>query len=360
MAVEVAQGANGEAGQVRYALVDVNEASVAILARHARPTFAGRFGDYRAAPAPVIGVGDALSITVWEAASGGLFSAPSIGGVTAGSHSAAIPEQVVARDGAITVPYAARIRVAGLTPPQVERAIVRNLAGKAIEPQALVTVTRSLTNAATVTGEVTNGARVPLSPKGDRILDVIATAGGVRAPVHETFITLSRGSASATVPMQALISSPRENVFVRPNDVLTLVRNPQTFSVFGATGRNAVVTFDALGITLEEAIAKSGGLIGLQSDPEGVFLLRREPAALARQLDPSLQADPGQQEINVVYRANLRDANTYFLARRMAIRDKDILYVASAASTELQKVLALFSMAAQPALTAVSVCGGRC
>ena len=89
-----------------------------------------------------------------------------------------------------------------------------------------------------VTGEVTTGGRVPLTVRGDRILDVVALAGGVRAPVHETFITLSRGGRSVTVPMQALLQQPRENIFVRPADTLTLVRTPQTYSVFGAAGRN--------------------------------------------------------------------------------------------------------------------------
>lgn len=359
LADDISKGATSGEGVARYALVDVNEAAIAVLSRYSAPTFTKLFSDYRGAISPVIGVGDSVAVTVWEAAAGGLFSSPSLGGVTAGSHSAVIPEQIVARDGAITVPYANRVRVAGLTPPEVERSIVRNLTGKAIEPQALVTVTRSVTNSATVTGEVTNGARVPLTAKGDRILDVIAAAGGVRAPVHETFITLNRGNSSATVPMQTLLAQPRENIFVRPNDVLTLVRNPQTFSVFGATGRNAVVTFDALGITLEEAIAKSGGLIGLQSDPEGVFLLRRESPAVARQLDPSFPVS-GNGLVNVVYRINLRDANTYFLARRMQVRDKDMIYVASASSTELAKVLQLFSLVTQPILTGAAICSGRC
>lgn len=355
LADAVAQGGAGDAGQPRYVVVDLSENTVSVLSRYAPPTFLKQFGDYRAAPAPFIGVGDSVAVTIWEAASGGLFSSPSLGGVTAGSHSAVIPEQIVSRDGAITVPYANRVRVAGLTPPEVERAIVRNLTGKAIEPQALVSVTRSITNSATVTGEVTNGARVPLSAKGDRILDVVAAAGGVRAPVHETFITLNRGERTATVPMQALLAHPRENVFVRPNDVLTLVRNPQTFSVFGATGRNAVVTFDALGITLEEAIAKSGGLIDQQANPEGVFLMRREPAALVRLMDPNYAIDPGQREVNVIYRANMREANTYFLARRLSVRDKDIVYVASSPFTEIQKLLTLFNTAASGASAVAAV-----
>ena len=92
-------------------------------------------------------------------------------------------------DGAITVPYAGRVKVAGKTPRQVEQEIVLALTGKAIEPQALVTVTKNIANTVTVVGEVTGGARVPLSARGDRVLDAVATAGGTKAPAYDTFVT---------------------------------------------------------------------------------------------------------------------------------------------------------------------------
>ena len=83
------------------------------------------------------------------------------------------------------------------------------------------------------------GARVSLSPGGDRLLQVIAAAGGAKAPVHETFVRLSRDGVTATIPLEQLVADPAEDIYAQPGDVLTLVRVPQTFSVFGATGRNA-------------------------------------------------------------------------------------------------------------------------
>ena len=68
----------------------------------------------------------------------------------------------------------------------------------------------------------------------------IRTAGGARAPVYETFVRLSRGGVTATIPMELLVSNPAENIYAYPGDVLTLVRLPQSFSVFGATGSGAV------------------------------------------------------------------------------------------------------------------------
>jgi polysaccharide biosynthesis/export protein len=332
----------------RYLTAELDERALAIMGKRPKATLYGRFGDRGAPASTVIGIGDSVQVTIWEAAAGGLFSSAAISGVTAGSHSATIPGQMVGRDGAITVPYAGRVRVVGLTPEQIERTIVAHLVGKAIEPQALVTISNNISNTVTVTGDVTGGARVPLSNAGDRVLDIIATAGGVHAPVHSVFIDLSRGGATARVPMQALLNNPRENVFVRPNDVITVVQEPQTFTVFGAAGRNAQVPFDAAGITLEEAVAKSGGILDNLADPQGVFLLREEPVAVARELDPNYPIAPGVRGVNVVYRVNFSDANTYFTARGVSVHNKDMIYVAASLSNDFYKAMQLFNTVAGP------------
>src|SRR5208282_2602480 len=183
-------------------------------------------------------------------------------GISAGGQgqSATFPDQQVAPDGAITVPYAGRVPAAGRTPAEVQQTIEALLADKALQPQALVIVRKSDANAVTVAGEVVAGARVPLTPGGDRVLQVIAAAGGANAPVYETFVRLSRHGVTATIPLERLIADPAEDIYAQPGDVLTLVRVPQTFSVFGAAGRNAAITFDAEKLTLSEALAKSQGL----------------------------------------------------------------------------------------------------
>lgn len=334
----------------RYMVVPLDARVSSILERESLPSFQGKFGDRRGAPTSVIGVGDTVSVTVWEAASGGLFSSSLMPGVSAGSHSAAIPNQAVGLDGSITVPYAGRVRVVGQTPQQVERIIVERLVGKAIEPQALVTIANNVSNTVSVTGEVTNGSKVPISTRGDRILDVIAAAGGVRAPVHESFIALSRDKTTVKVPMQVLLARPQENIFVRPWDTITVMREPQTFTVFGAAGRNAMVNFDAVGITLEEAIAKAGGLLDAQADPQGVFILRTETVEIARLLNPHYPIEPGMRSANVIYQVNLKDAGNYFLARKFAVHNKDVMYIASAPATQVYKAMQLFNTVAQPAV----------
>lgn len=335
--------AKDDAASGRYEVFDVDPTVTAALAGRSDNTFAGSFGGASGGTSDAIGIGDVVAVTIWEAGNGGLFSAP-MGTLSSGSKSAAIPEQPVSQAGTIVVPYAGSIRAAGRTPDQVKATIEQALAGKAIEPQVLVSVTRPVYNTATVTGEVTTGGRVPLSGRGDRLLDVIAGAGGLRAPAHEIFVQLNRGRQSSRVPLQRVIDNPSENIPIRAGDTISLLRDPQTFTAFGATGRNAEVTFDATGTSLTEALGKVGGLLDGRADPAGVFVFRYEDPAVVRQIRPDSPLLAAGGLIPVVYRINLREPAGLFVARGFEIADKDVLYVTNAPATELQKFLVLLNL----------------
>ena len=344
-----------ENNRVRFDLVDINDNVVTALRAQPHESFHARFKKYGKPPQAKIGIGDSLVVSIWEAAGGGLFGASPTDHVSAGSRSVTIPEQVVGRDGGISVPFAGRVPVAGRLPVEVQHTIEQRLAEKAIEPQVIVTVTKSLANSVTVTGEVVAGARVPLSVRGDRLLDLIAAAGGAKSPVYETFVRLSRDGVTATIPMETLVSDPSENIYAQPGDVLTLVRLPQSFTVFGATGTNAQIPFTAEKMTMVEALAKAGGLQDMRSDPAGVFLFRFEPPRVVNALGrPQLASGP-EGSSPVVYRLDLRDAKSYFLAQRFPLEDKDIIYVANADLNELQKFFTLLNTLTGPIITGVVV-----
>jgi len=339
----------------RFDLVSIDDNVVTTLLALPAESFHVRFKKYGRPPQPKIGIGDSVVVSIWEAAGGGLFGASPTDHVSAGSRSVTIPEQIVARDGGISVPFADRVPAAGRLPVEVQKTIEQRLAEKAIEPQVIVTVTRSLSTSVTVAGEVVTGARVPLSLKGDRLLDLIAAAGGARAPVYETFVRLSRDGITATIPMEALVSDPAENIYAYPGDVLTLVRLPQSFTAFGATGTNMQVNFTAERMTLVEALAKAGGLQDQRSDPAGVFLFRFEPPDIVNALGrPQLQTGPDGSS-PIVYQLDLSDAKSYFLAQRFAMHDKDIIYVANADFNELQKFFSLLNTLTGPIITGIVV-----
>ena len=345
----------GTQADAPYLLVPISDFAIERLAKFPGPSLYGKFGDYRPALEQVVGVGDTLNVTIFEAAGGGLFSQPVSSDQQTGSHTAQLPPQVVQQDGSITVPYAGRIYVVGKTTPQVEKDIVAKLTGKAIEPQVVVTLEKNVSTSVTVTGEaMTQGARVPLSARGDRILDVIADAGGIRTPAYESFIDLMRGNKTVRVPYQTLINSPKENIFARPGDTITVVRYPLTFTAVGATLYNAVVPFEAVGISLEEAIGKAQGLIDQRADPEGVFVLRYEPVAIARGFPGITPAQAALDLVPVVYLINMREPDSFFRARRFAVHDKDIVYVSNSAFSDLQKLFTLIASLEAPATQGIA------
>lgn len=342
--------------QSNYVVTEITPSVIAALRTRPPVGFAQRFGDYRGAVEPRIGVGDTVSVTIWEAGAGGLFTAPlTTEKFSTGSKSATIPNQIVGRDGTITVPFAGAIKVAGKTPEEVQSAIEAALVGKADQPQALVTVLQPVSSSVTVTGEVANGARVPLSMKGDRILDVIAAAGGLRAAVNETTVELSRGGKTASVPLIRIVNDPRENIFVRPGDSLVLVRDPQAFLAYGATGMNAEVPFQSDRLTLAQALVKAGGLLDFRADPSGVFIFRYEPASIARQIAPTSRLIQDASLTPIVYHINMSKPDSLFLIQQFEIQNKDVLYVSNASLTDTQKALQIFNMIASPTATGASI-----
>ena len=330
------------------------------LAPESRPPPSGQPGEFGAPSSPTGRPTDTLRPRGEQrpgagSPSGEAFSLEAAA-AAAGRKPAIIPDQQVGADGAISVPYAGRIPVAGRFPAEVQQAVEARLAEKALEPQALVIVKKSAANAVTVAGEVVAGARVPLSPGGDRLLQIIAAAGGAKAPVHETFVRLSRDGVTATIPLEQLVADPAEDLYARPGDVVTLVRMPQTFSVFGATGRNAEIAFDARNITLGEALAKSQGLRDDLAKPEGVFLFRYEPNSVVRALDQPV-ADESRGGVSpVVYRFNLRDGKTYSLAQDFTVRDKDVIFVADAPAAQIYKFFAALNQVTGPIVTGLVTC----
>lgn len=338
----------------------INVSSRILTVQRARPrmSLAARFGAAERSPLLRLGRGDVVTLSLWEAPPGTLFSSSVIAGQSVNSTSTInIPAQSVDSDGSIGVPFAGRIYVAGDTTATVEAKISRALEGKAVQPQALVSVVRSSVNTATVTGEVAGGSRVPITAGGERILDVIASAGGLRAPVHESIVELTRGGTTGRIPFQTLVSSTRENLFVEPGDVVAVVREPQTFSVLGATGRNADIVFEAPQISMSQALAKAGGLQDVRADATGVFLFRVEPRTVAAQLLPpnSPYLDPKYAFVPMVYRFNLLDPQVIMTASRFWMQPGDAIYVSNASGAELQKFLSIIQGIVGPALNGAAV-----
>jgi polysaccharide export outer membrane protein len=330
-----------DAESLPYALVKLSPEVLGILADNS-PRLASNALPRRAArPEIRFGIGDVVSVTIFEAAAGGLFI-PAEAGVRPGNF-ITLPNQNVDTSGNITVPYAGAIKAEGRTPSQVQQDIVNALRNRAIEPQAVVALVDQRTSLVSVLGEVNNPSRFPVNAAGERVLDSITRAGGPKGQGFDTWVMLEREGRRTTVPFGALVYEPANNVFVQPNDTIYVYREPQTFVAFGATGKQGQFNFEAWRISLAEGVGKAGGLNDSSADPASVFLYRGEPRDVATKLgiDVSQFSTP---MIPVIYSVNFRDPSSYFLATKMQMRNKDVLYISNAPSVEIAKALQFFRL----------------
>ncbi|UCV20761.1 polysaccharide biosynthesis/export family protein [Ferribacterium limneticum] len=287
-----------------------------------------------------VGAGDVVEVSIWEAPPATLFGStvldPRAGAAT--TRVTTFPEQMVSYEGAINIPFAGMVPAAGKSPQEIESEIARRLHGKANQAQVLVRITRNATSNVTVVGEVTQSLRMPLTAKGERLLDAIAASGGVRQPVGKMTVQVTRGDVVQAMALDTVIQDPKQNIVLQPGDVVTALFQPLSFTALGATGKNEEVFFEAQGITLAQALARSGGLQDNRADSRGVFIFRyEEPLVLGvAGENPPLTPDG---KVPVIYRVDLKDPRSFFVAQGFPIRNKDVMYISNAPAAELQKFL---------------------
>jgi polysaccharide biosynthesis/export protein len=338
-----------EAGQknpnsLPYVLVRLTPKVEDVLARNL-PRLALAFPDQSPPKDIRFGVGDLVSVTIFEAAAGGLFI-PAEASVRPGNF-ITIPNQLVDEKGNISVPYAGNVRAKGRTQAEVQQSIVNALKNRAIEPQAVVSLVDQRTSLISVLGDVGNAIRYPANHAGERILDAIARAGGPKSQGFDEWVMLERNGHRALAPFGALVYEPVNNIFVHPNDTVYLYREAETFLAFGALspasagGGQGQFHFDAWRLSLAEALAKAGGINDNAGDPAFVYLYRGEPRAVVEELGIDCSKFEGPI-IPVIYNVNLRDPAGYFLATKFEMRNKDVIYVSNAATVEASKGLNFF------------------
>jgi len=344
-----------------YALVDVSADTIGFLSQPNVITFRGQFPDKGPKSEQVAGVGDVLNVSIFEAAPGGLFTPATTAGARPGNF-VDLPQQAVDQRGNVNIPYAGEIPAAGRTLVEIQRTIVARLRNRAIEPQVVVSFNQQHASVASVLGDVNAPGVIPLNSVGERLLSVIARAGGPKFEAIESYVTLQRDGRRVKVLLSHVVQDPRENIFIRPNDVLFLTREQPTFTALGALnqnvfGFNSEITFDTETFTLSQAIGKAGGLNDNQSDPAEVFVYRYEERGLLKKLG----VETGKfihDRIPTVYHINLRDPSGYLLAAGFQMRTRDIMFVANARVVDYYKLLNLISNTANTATAGANAATG--
>lgn len=349
-AIRDADGTDFLGAEIR--VVDLTVDVAQSLAKSApNKTFAAVFGDGQPV-GTVIGNGDVLDVTVWEAPPAALFGMmgqptevaaavdPSLARQTD------LPQQMVDANGIVSLPFIGRLRAAGRTPRQLEDDITARLKGIAHLPQVSVGLMRNATSNVTVVGKVVTNGRIPLTPRGERLLDVLAIAGGAVETLERTSIQITRNDQVVSMPMDTVVRDPKQNIRLQPDDVVTAIFQPYSFTALGAVGLQSEVIFEATGITLSQAMGRVNGVQDNRTNVKGVFLFRLEDPA---RLDPASVANARLMpdgKLPVVYRIDFSDPRGIFLAQSFQMRDRDVLYISNAPGVDLQKFVTILSQTA--------------
>jgi polysaccharide export outer membrane protein len=299
-------------------------------------------------PTDLIGPGDVLDITIYEAgvslfgkgatrlATGAAASAVPSTDQSAGAER--LPGVRVDDQGFIRLPFVGRLRAAGHTATELQSMIRNGLRGMSQDPQVMVSIGDSITNSVILAGEVNRPGRFVLPTNRETLNDTVALAGGYKGDAKDVVARVQRGGNSFEIRISDLQDLPQRDIPIAPGDRITLISRPQSFSVLGAPNRAEQVHFPTGRVTLAEAVALAGGANPNQGDAAAIFVFRFEPA-------PSGSDEP------VVYHLDMMQPGALFLSERFMMKDKDLLYVGNAQANQPSKMIQLVSQLFLPVAT---------
>jgi polysaccharide biosynthesis/export protein len=295
-------------------------------------------------PTDLLGSGDVLNITIYEAGvalfgNSPLRAAAAGGTVDTASSAERLPLVRVDDYGYIKVPFVGRVRAAGHTVAELQAMIQSGLRGMSQDPQVMVSIDQSITNSIILAGEVARPGRLVLATNRESLIDAIALAGGYRGNAKDAVARVQRDGETFEVRLSDLLDMPEEDIQVAPGDRITVISRPQSFSVLGAPGKPAEVVFPKPKLTLAEAVALAGGANPNAGDAAAVFVFR-----YVRQ--------PNGAEQPTVYHLNMMRAGAILLSQRFRMRDGDVLYVGNARANQPAKFVQLLSQLFVPIATA--------
>jgi polysaccharide export outer membrane protein len=324
---ELTAGQNDEKSAIGFDLIEVTPTVVALANANETLGFTIELINAQPEKTSILGIGDAVQVTIWERGENGLFSES--GGATALT-------AIIEESGHIYLPYVGRVRASGRTVDGLRRSIRKLLEEKTLDPQVEVKRETGDSKSITITGTAGIAGIVPIERTNRSLLSLLASAGFTVEDPETVRVVLRRGPLEGRIWLRDLYENPAYNVPVRSGDVIFLNKDTRHFLSLGAVTQSRM-PFPTRDISVLDALALIGGLSAAQSDPTGIFLFRNETPEIAARV--SVKARPGQRQ-KVGYLLDLTNGDALFLADQLKMRDGDVLYVTEAPFARFQKVAA--------------------
>lgn len=267
--------------------------------------------------------GDVLRVMIADSVADGAVFAPLVAGGTVFENTR------VDSKGMISLPYVGREQVAGKTPEEVETLIRKKLKGITSDPQVQVTLTGDLSGSVLVAGAVKTPGRFSALQGPLTLLDAINRAGGPLLEPHLIKVVVRTGKQSYHFNYEDVLAG--NNQTLSPGTEVVLERARKRFVAMGAVGEPGLHDLPSNNPSLLEVLGKVKGLNEVKADAAGVFVFRlvEQEGAAAGYGKPMAQ----------VFRLNLKEPASMFLARQFLVQPEDAVYVTNAAVYEWQKII---------------------
>ncbi|WP_343614698.1 polysaccharide biosynthesis/export family protein [Novosphingobium sp.] len=292
------------------------------------------------ARADMIRNGDTLTITIFEVGvslfSGQVPVTEAIRTPTAGAQQMLV---AVREDGTADLPYLGTVHAAGTYPEQLAEELRHRLRRMSESPQVQVNISDTAHNVVYVSGAVAKPGRYRLTAAHEKLLDMLALAGGAADNINNVDIKLTRGTHVAQAPLNEVSAEDLANLEIQSDDRIEIVSRKNTYTVFGATDKVSQIPFETRDVTLAEAIARAAGPADARANARGVYLFRME------------KGENGGSPHATVYHINMLKPESYFLAQMFVVKDRDVILFSNSSSNITQKMLGLLSQLFSPALS---------
>lgn len=323
-----------------YAVLTMSEASAVQATELKRNAARQSFLPNQAASAVIIGAGDTIQVTIVSTSDAGFLDIAnsSINPIS----STSLPAQEVAADGLISVPPIGRVRAAGNSVAGFERFLTRRLGEVLVDPTAIVQMVDRTSAQVSIVGEIAAPGTYSINQNSRHLSEAIAIAGGSTVPAEDVRVVISRGSRTGSATLADIYESPSLDLHLQAGDIIRLETLDYEFTALGAGGVNANIEFDRDDFTLANALGEAGGLLNSRADPRGVFVYRVVSRSDAVALGIDVTEFAGSS-IPMIFRFNLREPESFFIAQQFEIADDDVVYISTSLLSELDNVFGIFS-----------------